>query len=214
MPNIITKITIQKKNKHRINIFIDNQYAFSINSARALDLKAGDEISGERIDQLKKADETDKAYNRALYFLKFRPRSRIEITRYLKKKQFPPEAITNTISSLETNGLIDDPVFARLFVENRRNFRPKGAYALRYELKAKGISEKIIGTVLEDYDEEAAAWSALSPKMKQWKNHDKKEFKKKAFGFLRRRGFDYGTCDEICERAWEKITVDNSVHRS
>lgn len=200
MPNIITKITIQKKNKHRINIFIDNQYAFSVNSALSPDIKVGDGISRERIDQLKKADETDKAYNRALYFLKFRHRSRIEITRYLKKKQFSPEAITNTISRLETNGLIDDPVFARLFVENRSNFRPKGAYALRYELKAKGISEEIIGAVLDGYDEEAAAWSALSPKMKQWENHDKKEFKKKAFGFLRRRGFDYDICTTVCDR--------------
>jgi len=195
--NIITEITIQKKNKNRINIFIDDQYAFSVNSAQALDLKTGDKISRNRIDQLKKMDDADKAYNRALYFLKFRPRSRAEFVRYLKDKNFTAEAVAKTINRLETNKLIDDPAFARLFVENRRNFRPKGAYALRYELKAKGISEKIIGEVLDGYDEESAAWAALAPKMKQWGNLEKKEFKKKAFAFLRRRGFDFNTCQAM-----------------
>jgi len=200
MSNIITKITVQKKNKNRINIFIDNKYAFSVNNALVSCLKTGDAISRERIEQLKKTDEADKAYNRALYFLKFRPRSRAEFIRHLKDKNFPAEAVTEAINRLETNGLIDDPSFARLFVENRRNFRPKGVYALRYELRAKGISEKIIGAVLDGYDEESAAWAALSPKMKQWENLAKKEFKKKAFDFLRRRGFDYGTCITVFER--------------
>ena len=215
MPNIITKITVQKKNKHRINIFIDNQYAFSVNSALAPDINTGDQISKDRINQLKKADGADKAYSRALYFLKFRPRSRAEIARNLKEKQFSPEAITNTITRLETNGLIDDLAFARLFVENRRNFRPKGAYALQFELKAKGVSEKIIGAVLGGYDEEKAAWAALFPKMKQWENLEKKKFKKKALDFLHRRGFDFNTCNEICKRAWgKKLMTDNSTHRS
>ena len=215
MPNVITLITVQKRNKNRINIFIDRQYAFSVNSDLAPDIKTGDQISEGRINQLKKSDEADKAYNRALYFLKFRARSRAEIVRYLKEKQFSPEAITNTITRLETNGLIDDLAFARLFVENRRNFRPKGAYALRYELKNKGISEKIVGAVLDGYDEEKAAWAALFPKMKQWENLEKKKFKKKALDFLHRRGFDFNTCNEICKRAWgEKLMTDNSTHRS
>jgi regulatory protein len=203
MSNIITEITVQKKNKRRINVFIDNQYAFSVNSTLVPDIKTGDQISEDRINQLKRADEADKAYNRALYFLKFRPRSRAEIARNLKEKQFSPEAITNTITRLETNGLIDDLAFARLFVENRRNFSPKGVYALRYELRAKGISEKIIETVLDDYDEKKAAWAALFPKIKQWENLETKEFKKKAFAFLRRRGFGYDICTTVCDRMIE-----------
>ena len=105
MTNIITDITAQKKNKHRINIFIDNQYAFSVNSDRALNLKTGDEISQNQVNQLKKADETDKAFNLSLYFLKFRPRSRTELIRYLKDKNFTAEAVTETINRLETEGL-------------------------------------------------------------------------------------------------------------
>ena len=200
MSNRITDITIQKKNKSRINIFINDRYAFSVNSALAAGLKVGDEISRERIDQLKKAGEADKAYHRALYFLKFRPRSRAEIVRYLKEKEFSQDAINCAVDRLETNGLIDDAGFARLFVENRRSFRPKGAYALRFELRAKGVTDKIIDDVLNDYDENAAARAALTPKMKQWEHLEKKAFKKKAFDFLRRRGFDYSTCATVIKR--------------
>ncbi len=203
MPPCITAITSQKKNKNRINIFIDGQYAFSISRALAADIREGDEIRPNRIDQLKKADEQETAYGRALHFLKFRPRSAAEIERYLEGKHFSLETITTTVNRLETHGLIDDAAFARLFVENRLRFRPRGAYALRFELKSKGISEAIIKTVLDGYDEERAAWEALLPKIKQWKTLEKKAFQKKAVDFLRRRGFSYATC----ARAWEQAAA-------
>jgi len=121
MPPCITAITSQKKNKNRINIFIDGQYAFSISRALAADIREGDEIRPNRIDQLKKADEQETAYGRALHFLKFRPRSAAEIERYLEGKHFSLETITTTVNRLETHGLIDDAAFARLFVENRQS---------------------------------------------------------------------------------------------
>ncbi len=201
MPSRITSITVQKKNRGRINIFIDGEYAFSISRALAPDLKEGDEISPERIDQLKHADEKDTAYNRALHFLKFRPRSRAEMEIYLKGKKFSFETVTQTISRLEANGLLDDAAFARLFVEDRLCFRPRGVHALRFELKAKGIPEEIIEEALEGCNEEKAAVDALASKIKQWEGLEKKEFQKKAFDFLRRRGFHSSTCLWASEQA-------------
>lgn len=150
-------------------------------------------------------DETDAAYFRALYFLKFRPRSRYEIQRYLKDKKFLPETVTDTICKLETAGYLNDFDFARLWVESRLRFKPKGMAVLQGELRAKGISGEIIQTVLADLDEKQAAWDAVLPKLRHWNTLEKEEFKKKVYGYLSRRGFHYELCSTIFKKAWEHI---------
>lgn len=122
--------------------------------------------------------------------------------KYLKGKNFPPDAVTSAIQRLEAAGFLNDADFARLWVENRLRCKPKGVAALRAELRGKGISEEIIGSTLADMDERQAAWDAIFPKLRRWHTLDKEEFKKKAAGCLTRRGFHYGLCREIIEKAW------------
>jgi regulatory protein len=204
MPNIITSITIQKKNRNRFNIFINKAYAFSLNRHQAAGLNIDDHLSENQIADLKQADEKDTAYSRALYYLNFRPRSRMEIERYLKEKKFPSFAVSDAICRLETSGYINDSDFARLWVENRLRLRPKGAYALTSELREKGIDEQIIKDVLIDFDEPESAWAAVIPRINRLRKLEKAEFKKKIYNFLSRRGFDYNTCKEISDQAWEQ----------
>ena len=205
MPDIITAITVQQKNKDRLNVFLNHQYAFSIHRQHLVAFKSGDTITPADIDRLKKADEADTAYFRALYFLKFRPRSRYEIQRYLKDKQFLPDTVTDTIRKLEAAGFLNDFDFARSWVESRLRCKPKGMAALRAELREKGISEEIIHSVLADLDERQAAWDAISPKLRHWNTLEKEEFKKKVYGYLSRRGFHYSLCSAIFEQAWKYI---------
>jgi regulatory protein len=151
------------------------------------------------------SDEADAAWLRSLYFLKFRPRSRYEIEKYLKGKNFSFDAVVSAIHRLEAAGFLNDDEFARLWVENRLRCKPKGIAALRAELRAKGISEEIIGSVIAGMDEKQAAWDAIQPKLRRWHALDKEEFKKKVAGCLTRRGFHYGLCREIIEKAWGDI---------
>ena len=202
MPDVITAITVQQKNKDRLNVFINHQYTFSIHRQHLTAFKQGDIITPADIERLKNADEADTAYFRALYFLKFRPRSRYEIQRYLKDKKFLPETVTGTVRRLEDAGYINDNDFARLWVENRMRCKPKGIVALREELREKGIASEIIQTVLADLDEKQAAWDAVRPKLRHWNALEKEEFKKKAVGYLTRRGFRYSLCSEIFDEAW------------
>ena len=48
----ITAITRQKRNKERVNIFIDGSYAFSLAEITAAWLKVGQELSQEDINRL------------------------------------------------------------------------------------------------------------------------------------------------------------------
>lgn len=206
MPDVITAITVQQKNKDRLNVFVNHQYVFSIHRQHLTAFKPGDTIDPADIDRLKKADEYDTAYFRALFFLKFRPRSRYEIQRYLKDKNFLSDTVTATIRRLEAAGHLNDLDFARLWVENRMRCKPKGMIALRGELKEKGIAEEIIQTVLADLDEKQAAWAAVLPKLYHWNKLEKEEFKKKMVGYLTRRGFRYSLCSDIFEQAWAERT--------
>ena len=204
MPSVITSITVQKKNRNRFNIFINEAYAFSLNRELTATLKPREQLTKEKIEDLKQADEQDTAYSRALFYLGFRSRSRMEIERYLKKKKFPPEAVMSTLSRLEANKYINDSDFARLWIENRCRFKPKGRYALIRELREKGIDEQIIKETLKDFDELESAWAAVTPRLNRLKKLERNEFNKKIYSFLSYRGFGYHTCKEVCEQAWEQ----------
>ncbi len=201
MNNIITAIELQKNRKDRVNVYINGGYSFSLPLWEAGSLKKGDSISQSRIDELKYLNEKDKAFQRAVSYLAIRPRSRQEIDQYLNNKGFSPEAVENAIQRLESYEYINDTEFARLWVENRLRHRPRGIFGLTYELKQKGISEDIIEDALTNYDEHAAAWAAIAPKLENWQDLQEMECRRKIYSFLKRRGFSIPTVRDICEAA-------------
>jgi regulatory protein len=151
--------------------------------------------------------ENEKAYHQALKYLKYRPRSRNELCKYLKGKNFSDKSIVETIQRLESAGFINDLEFARLWVENRRRFKPKGRYVLKIELNKKGIADEIIDSVLKSDDEEKNASAAIQPKMLRWQHLDSQELRKKVFVFLRSRGFKYQTCLDVSDRMCDKAAI-------
>ncbi|MCB9078906.1 MAG: RecX family transcriptional regulator [Anaerolineaceae bacterium] len=203
MAGTITKLEIQKRNKERVNVYLDEQFVLGVMLSVAVELKKGQFLSDADIERLKQQDNRHKAYQRALNYLSFRSRSRVEIERYLREKKVAPDIITATIERLDEEGLIDDSAFAESWVENRERLKPKGARALRYELQQKGLNESTIDSALEQIDESELAWRAIEKKVRQWQALDEADFKRKAMAFLSRRGFDYEVTMETVERAWQ-----------
>lgn len=201
MPDLITAITPQKKRKDRVNIHIDGEYRFSLPLWAAADLNPGTPLTAEQISDLKSLDEKDRAYQRAIAYLAHRPRSRLEIIRYLDGKGFADQPIQTAVERLEAHGYLDDAAFARMWIDARRRHRPRGTFGLQYELRQKGISEEIIQDALQDYDEYAAGWSAIAPKLAGWQCLPEMKRRKKICEYLNRRGFSAATCRDICEKA-------------
>lgn len=204
MSGTITKLEIQKRNKERVNVYLDEQFALGVTLSVALELKKGQFLSDGDIERLKQQDDRHKAYQRALNYLSFRARSRVEIERYLRDKQYEAEVIADTVERLAGEGLVDDSAFAQSWVENRERLKPKGARALRYELRQKGLNDAAIEQALETLDENELAWRAIEKKLRQWHRLDEAAFKRKAMGFLSRRGFNYEVTRQTVERAWEE----------
>ncbi len=205
MTKTITAMSVQKRNKERVSVFLDGEYAFSLGLNAALGLKRGQELSQADIEQLGSEDDVLRAYNHALRLLGYRPRSRVEIERHLRQKGYEAEAIDAAMARLVANRHIDDEAFARSWLNHRERLRPRGARGLSHELRQKGVEREIIDDVLTDLDEETSAWAAIEGKMHRWRGLDQMAFRKKITDFLGRRGFAYDAIRKTCDKAWEAM---------
>lgn len=109
------------------------------------------------------ADDLQKLINRALNLLSYRPQSVAEMKLKLKRSGADSSIINQAIKTLIQQGKLDDEKFAKWWVEQRVNFKPKGNRALSFELKQKGISREIVEQVLLSPEEEKALAEKIPP---------------------------------------------------
>jgi len=206
----ITRLQIQQKNKERVNIFLNDEYAFSLDLMLALGLKKGQPLSAAEVTALQAQDEGKRAYAAAVNLLGYRARSQSEVEQRLQQRDFSPTAIAQTIERLQQEGHLDDANFGQLWVESRLRASPRGARALRYELRQKGLEPAVIDTVIENtaIDEAEAAWAAIAPKLARWRTLERLPFQQKVAGFLTRRGFGHDAVRAVVERAWQQVQVE------
>ena len=204
MPTI-TRLQVQKHNQERVNVFLDDEYAFAVALDIAVELRKGQELDPAAIARLRDADTLAQAYARAARYLGSRPRSQAEIERYLRSKEYDAGVIAATVERLLAQGYLDDAAFAQYWRENRDRFRPRSSAALRAELRQKGVDRADVDEALDGLDEEAAAWAAVASKLTRWQELPADEFNQKVSAFLARRGFSYATSRAVCRRARNEI---------
>lgn len=197
MSGTITALVMQKRDHERVNVFLDGEYAFSLTLIEAAPLRKGQALSDDDISKLKAIDDRHKAFDRTVKFLASRPRSEREIRQKLQEKEYDDVVIDHVIKRLQTLGYVDDHEFARFWVRNREEFRPRGPMALRSELKQKGIPNPIIDEVLDDLDSVDSARRAAEKKLRSMRGLDRMKFRQRMGSFLGRRGFRYETISEV-----------------
>jgi regulatory protein len=207
----ITALLVQKRNRNRVNVFLDGEFAFGLAAIEAARLHLGQTLSDEEIARLRERDALETAHERALHFLSFRPRSESEVRRYLEGKGSSPEHVEEVMARLAGVGLVDDAAFARFWVENRAAFRPRGARALRYELRYKGLSTEAIDDALAEHDDEALALEAARSQARRLRAAPQLEFQRRLGQFLARRGFNYDIITEVVERIWREQEAERDL---
>jgi regulatory protein len=206
---VITALEVQKKNKERVNVYLDGEYAFSLSLIDAARLRKGQSLAEADINALQGQDEIGKAVDRAARFLAYRPRSEQEVRRNLKEKDTVPEVIEAAIERLRTMGYLDDAAFARYWVQNRNEFKPLSPKALRYELRQKGVPSDIIDETLESLEAGDLAYRAAQARVNKLRRSDKRLFRQKLAAFLQQRGFSYTTIREAVERLIEELEAQD-----
>lgn len=164
-------------------------------------------------------EQINKLMKRIYRLFAIRDRSEKEIRDYFKlknyklkiknKEQFSNLAIEALIEKLKQLQMINDEQFTKKWIESRRRSKKLGIKAIKQELFQKGIDRELVNKLLsnqaiEQVSEGQLAQQALERKMKAWQNLKPLEFKKKAFGFLGRKGFEYDVINKTVENFLRK----------
>jgi len=205
MAGKITALKYQKRKRDRVSVYLDGRFAFGVPEIVAARLLVGQSLSDADVEALCEHGSVEDAYNRALDYLSYRPRSQAEIVTYLQRHDIPDTQAQEVVERLQAAGLVDDQAFAQFWVENREQFRPRGPRALRYELQRKGVGQQAIDQALEALDPSAGAYQAAASKARQLSHLDQNEFFRKLVDYLARRGFDYDVAKETANRCWSEV---------
>lgn len=211
MAGKITAIEVQKWRKDRVNVFIDDEYAFSLQEILAVSLKRGQALTDQEIAALRQQDALESVYEKALFYLSFRPRSEQEMRRYLHDKGLDEERGEQVLGRLKRAHLVDDQDFARFWVESREAHRPRGKRALRAELSLKGVSRDVIDESIEDVDEEAQAFEAARRVVHRLASLEQRLFFHRLLGYLQRRGFGYDVAIQVVKALWQEVSAGREM---
>lgn len=214
----ITKMRAGVRDPNRVNIFLDGRFAFSLDVTQVVDLgvKVGQEISPERLEELKDASEFGKLYQRTLEWVLTRPHSVREAKNYLRRRQIKrrmlnrqrereekkplPEikeqAMTLVVERLIEKGYLNDEKFAAYYIENRYVRRGISHRRLRAELQNKGVEADLINSLLnqETRNEDEEIQKVIAKKRAKYDD-------RKLINYLVRQGFNYYLAKEAVEKS-------------
>ncbi|MBN2084805.1 MAG: regulatory protein RecX [Anaerolineales bacterium] len=196
----------------RITVVLEGGESFPLSAGAAAAFSPGQLLAPGELDRLKQQSALDDSYARCLGLLARRPRSRAEFERYLRRRKMDAAEISLVLDRLTGQGWIDDRKFAREWVANRQEFRPRSALALRMELRRLGLAEDDAREALEGVREDAAAQSAArkkAPRLMRASGEGpdaSREFQRKMTAFLASRGFNYGLARETARCVWEEFS--------
>ncbi len=197
---VITALEVNRRDKEFVKLYLDDEFVMSLPQLEAARLAIGQPLSQSEVEALADARAEQRAFDRALRFLSYRPRSAEEVRRNLARHNVTDSLIATVLARLEGLGYLDDLDFAKFWLENRARFKPMGARALRYELRAKGINHDIIEKSLADFEEEEAAYRAAAAQASRIGGTTRQAFRRKLSQMLRRRGFEADTVRDVVLR--------------
>lgn len=145
-------------------------------------------------------DDPEVVFAAALRFLEARPRSVAEVRRRLTGVGYREDLVEGAVARLVELGMLDDAEFGRAWLESRDRARPRGARALRHELRVKGLDAALIDELLsvradQDADADAAAAARVLGRHAAAlaRIADPRVRRQRAYALLARTGFDPDT---------------------
>lgn len=208
----ISDIQVQKKNPSRYNLFVEGQFyaGISVNTLSKFNLYKGLSIHEAQLENIVREDTLERFYLRAVEYLGRGIKSEKGIVDYLKKLYFKKrgdwfkeegyiqcdQIELYVVNRLKQFGFLDDLLYAKTFVQHRINSKPKSPFALKLELKSKGISSEIADSVIEslEIDELELAKKAY---FKKYKGAPFLSDESKKVNYLRGKGFSWELISQL-----------------
>lgn len=190
---LITKI---KRNKLNYDVYIDEEFAFTLTDEGLYKarLKTGTELERtESLNEILRADEVKRCKNRALKIITDSPKSVNKVKEKLAREGFFEDAIEGAIAFLKDYKFVNDERLAQNIT--KRAVRANSSRRqIRGSLYQKGIQKEDIQKAIEEVDEEQEIENAKNIAIKKYnsiKSKSNEEIIKKVHYTLNYKGFSY-----------------------
>ncbi|MBW9151181.1 recombination regulator RecX [Clostridium estertheticum] len=210
MSSLITKIEFQKKNKARVNIYMDGEYAFACDAQLVYihNITKGRAMDKESLESIVNEDNYIKGKTCALHFLERSFKSTKQVIDKLTMKEFDVKTIERVIDFLRQYDFIDDSLFIQLYIKEK--IRSCGKNKIKFALLKKFLPKELINEELNKITSEQLMETALKlankkivTLAKSEKDHQK--LYKKTSDYLARSGYDY----ELIRKVMDEIASDD-----
>ena len=202
---IITKMEVQKRNKERVNIYIDGEYSFSASAELIYKEKMRSNMEVDEIQLSKIISQSNflKCKETSLRIISRSYKTESEMKNRLFEKGYDNPEIERTIEFLKEYKFIDNRAYTEMYVKDK--LKSQGIQKIRYALIRKGIEEEEIEEVLKNVDlgeEEEIGIVIANKKYKQLlrKEEDAQKVKYKLGTFLVSKGYEYSLAKEIVKK--------------
>lgn len=193
----ITKIEIQKRNKEKANIYVDDKYSFSLSLNGLIEskIKEGADIDEEIIERLKLQDAPRLASVCALNIISYSMKTEKELRRKLSEKKFDDKAIDYAINKMKSYGYLDDAHYVKTYIETRAVPQNWGEQKIIINLLQKGVDINLIKNVIEEVYSDDMKKEAISEVVRKYSNKlnsgDRSKDKQKLYRYLASKGYSY-----------------------
>ncbi|TDD68763.1 regulatory protein RecX [Jiangella aurantiaca] len=157
------------------------------------------------------ADPESVARRVALNRLSVAPQTRAQLDAAMARKGVPEEVRDSVLDRFADVGLVDDPAYARAWVESRHTGRGLARRALGYELRKRGVEPKVADEAVETVDpeqEEATARALVAARLPSTRRLDPVARTRRLAGMLARKGYPPGLAFRVVREALESDGVD------
>lgn len=202
----ITKIEVQRNNKTRCNVFVDNEFCFSLNDSTIIKekLKEGQEISIPDIDKYKSLCDNEKAYLYIIFYLQYGDRTEKEVRLKLKEKGYSLSSSMFAINKAKELRLIDDTRLCDQYVYEKLNSsKPDGPQKIKSKLIARGLNIDIIEEAITKYlnneSEQNKIYRLVEKKLPSIRAKNSYDLRGKLFRFLTQKGFNFDDINSVLD---------------
>ncbi|MEO0288197.1 MAG: RecX family transcriptional regulator [candidate division WOR-3 bacterium] len=192
----ITKLERAKKNKEKVNVFVDGEYSFSTYDQILLkfDIFVGKEVDHNWIESLKKETQIFDSKRYIYRILSKKRYTENQIREKLFFRRVDRETVEKLLKELKETGLVDDRKFIKDYLDYLKSQQKYSRREIESKLFLKfkkSFDDVFLKEYLEDYDER----SVLENLIKREKRLDEKLVQK-----YYRKGFDFEDIQEIFNR--------------
>jgi len=157
-----------------------------------------------RLAESERSTDLEACREAALRLLERQRRTRSDLARRLRDKDYAAATLEQVLDRLAGVGLVDDVEYARAFLAGRRARRTAGTRRIEQELRARGVNAEDIETARARLDAEqgamdevAAARKVVTQAARRYAALEPRLRRQRLYALLARRGFD----GEVIRRA-------------